>query len=229
MQATLSRQRYRSAALVLDNNKLWITGGLYSDARTTSEYITPGNEPVKGPDLPAELASHCMVQLDEDTIMFLGSRHSVLRRSQKTYLFSIKNNSFTTGPDLTGTNAGMMCGVLEDDNGNKIVVAAGGMDQSFEPITDIQTWVFGSGNDFMTSGQLPKTLKYGAAVTTPDKKSLIVIGGVETNSASSAQKSLYKISCTTTECQVETMPQTLKIARYLPIAMLIPDSMANCN
>ncbi len=227
VQATLAADRYKTAGLVMDEDNIWITGGGDSAVSKTSEYVAPHQESVKGPDLPVSLRQHCMVQLDDDTVMFLGSVYDSERRSPKTLIYSISNNSFTDGPDLTEPKSAMMCGVIEDDQGNKIVVIAGGAGDSKTYYTDeVEFWVVGSGNDIFTkSGHLSSNLCCGTAVTTSDKKSLIVIGGND----SSYRNTLQKVTCTATGCTVETMSQKLKVARYWPVAMLIPDSLANCN
>ncbi len=210
----------------MTGNKLWITGGNSGSAPSTSEFVTPGQDSEKGPDLPAAMGRHCMVHLDDDTIMFLGSSYNSERSSQNTYVYSVNDDSFTLGPQLTKPKYAMTCGVIEDDGGNKIVVVAGGSIGGSSYIDEIETWVPGSELDtFNIIGHLPNAVYGGAGVITPDKKSLIVIGGYD----GSYLDSLYKITCTTTECNVETMPQKLKVARHLIVAMLIPDSLANCN
>ena len=227
--STLSSARYIAQALILYETKLWITGGNYNSS-FTSEYVTPGQEAVEGPRLPARLQGHCMVQLDQDTIMFLGLGFNDEGSSSKTYLYSIKNDSFTMGPELTSPRSSMMCGVLEDDQGNNIVVAAGGYDYNLTTkVDEVQTWLPGSGKDFMSSGHLPLALSSSSTVTTSDKKSLIIIGGQLKNISVTEADSLYKIPCSSNNCNVQTMPQKLKVARSFPVAMLIPDSKANCN
>ena len=95
--ATLLAYRYGGAAgLVIGQSKLWITGGNLRSVRTTSEFVSPGQESVKGSDLPVYLTKHCMVQLDEDTNMIVKSNY----RLETNYFYSIKNDSFTEGPKL---------------------------------------------------------------------------------------------------------------------------------
>ena len=220
VQTSLSTNRFGSAALSINETMLFITGGSYPDA-TTTELISPGQGSVRGPDLPADFENHCMVRLDEDTIMLLGSFYYP---GDDTYFFSTKDDSFTKGPKLTGPKRSMMCGVFEDQIGNKLVVVAGGF--HYGGLDEIEIFAPESQELFVVGGYLPKELSHGAAVVTSDKKSLIVIGG---HDGSNHQDSLYKLTCTSEQCHVETMPQKLKVARKQHVALMIPDSLANCK
>ncbi len=67
-------------------------------------------------------------------------------------------------------------------------------------------------------------------VVTEDKQSLLVIGGRTLWPILTDQSGIYKINCPLDgQCQVETLPQELQIARNRMVAMLVPDSIVNCN
>jgi hypothetical protein len=73
-------RRYRAAAVVLDDSRLWVTGGLngYPNYLASTEYVSL--DPSKrgpGPDLPVAVWTHCMVKTDATHVMVLGKDVSV--------------------------------------------------------------------------------------------------------------------------------------------------------
>ena len=60
----------------------------------------------------------------------------------------------------------------------------------------------------------------------PLDKDLVVIGGF---SSDGYQSSLYILSCHNKGCGWTTMTQTLQVARYYHVAMLIPDELTDCS
>ena len=71
----LSVKRYRAAAVVLDDSRLWVTGGVdgYPNYLASTEYVSL--DPTKrgpGPDMPMALWTHCLVRIDATHAMLLG-------------------------------------------------------------------------------------------------------------------------------------------------------------
>ena len=230
VMATMTDAHYYAAALPSeDGTSIWTTGG--SSQRVSTEFVSPNKEPVNGPDLPEPLSQHCLVQLDETTYMIIGGINALSYPVPETLFFHTGNQTFTTGPRLSAATDSMMCQVLETSNGaNKIVVVAGGIvddEESF--ISDkIETWTVGSSDDFVkVEAVLPNPLCCAGSVVMSDKKSMVIVGGYDDDIQ---QKSLIKVSFNSaTDCQVETMVQELRIARNYLVAMLVPDSIVNCN
>ena len=81
-------RRYRAAAIVLDDSRLWVTGGLsgYPNYLSSTEYVSldPSKRGV-GPDLPKPLWTHCMVKIDATHIMVLGMHQSFDKFSNCTH------------------------------------------------------------------------------------------------------------------------------------------------
>ena len=225
VQATMTRSRQYAAAIVTnDGTRLWVTGGFPSYIDTT-EYVTPGQNPVKGPSLPQGVDTHCLVQLDDETYMTLGGRVSG-GYTPKTFFFHAGNQSFTPGPELSSGKFGMFCGVVQTTSGNdKVVLAAGGKGTS-GTLNVIDSWTVGSSSNKFTKldKTLPKPLSESRAIVTSDEKSMIIIGGF------SQSDELVKVTCSSVEnCNAETMEQKLRNYRYWPVGMLIPDSLPTCQ
>ena len=86
----MSAKRQYAASLVIDNTKLWITGGLYL---ASSEYITlEGIEP--GPELPTIIDSHALVAMDNTLSMLIGGSTNGYDATKKPTTLTIK---VTTG------------------------------------------------------------------------------------------------------------------------------------
>ncbi len=229
VQAETAERRYLSVAVVTsDGSALWATGGEFSK---TTEYISvDGN--ADGPELPYDshyFKSHCFLQLDLNTYMIVGG-HSADGYLSDTFFYHMENQSFTTGPKLTGSHHGMSCGVIKtEDSGEKVVVVAGGVVDS-QRNKAIETWTIGSSDTVFTklNSTLPTDLTTASSIVTSDQKGMIVVGGYGFSSASSLD-TLVKISCNTSiDCHVEEMEQKLRIPRRAHVAMLVPDSLVNC-
>jgi hypothetical protein len=59
----------------------------------------------------------------------------------------------------------------------------------------------------------------------PDGQGVIVIGGY----SNEVQSSMYKLICDQLGCKWSEMEQQLQIPRSYFVAMLIPDTLANCS
>ncbi len=224
MKTQMLETRWYAATLPTeDGASLWVTGGA---GRKTTEYVSPGKESVYGPDLPASRLGHCLVQLDKETYMIIGGFASDGTRS--SYLFHVENQTWTRGPNLSREKVYITCQVLETSNGaERIVVVAGGYIAP-DPFDDIDTWIIGSSGDFVRLNTVLPVKMFGASsIVTSDKKSMVIVGGFDRDSYFS---SLIKITCRSAkDCMVEEMEQKLRVARDSSVAMLVPDSMANCN
>ena len=75
----LIERRYRGAAIVLDDSRLWVTGGLsgYPNYLASTEYVSldPSKRGV-GPDLPKALWTHCLIKIDATHVMVIGMEES---------------------------------------------------------------------------------------------------------------------------------------------------------
>jgi hypothetical protein len=70
---------------------------------------------------------------------------------------------------------------------------------------------------------------YGVSLLpSPDGQGVILIGGYS-KTDNSYQSSIYKLICDQLGCKWSEMEQQLQTARYVSVAMLIPDTLANCT
>ena len=69
-------KRYRAAAVVLDDSRLWVTGGIngYPNFLASTEYVSlDSSKRGPGPDLPKSLWTHCLVKIDSTHVMLIGN------------------------------------------------------------------------------------------------------------------------------------------------------------
>jgi len=66
------------AAAVVINDQLWISGGRNEGLLNTSEILNANGEWMSGPELPLALADHCLVSLDNDTLLLAGGEQEDL-------------------------------------------------------------------------------------------------------------------------------------------------------
>jgi hypothetical protein len=73
--ARLSQPRYYAASVVLNSTTLWMTGGyLPGNVRTKSTEFVQLTGTSPGPDLPLEVAYHCLVSLNDTTALLIGGQ-----------------------------------------------------------------------------------------------------------------------------------------------------------
>ena len=119
----MSAKRQYAASLVIDNTKLWITGGLYL---ASSEYITlEGIEP--GPELPTWLDSHALVAIDNALSMLIGGSITENVAIKTTHYFDHQSHNWIQGPDLMQARFQHAAGIVTDQvTYEKLVIVTGG-------------------------------------------------------------------------------------------------------
>ena len=73
----MSVKRYIAAAVVLDESRLWVTGGssLYPNFLASTEYVSlNASKRGTGPDMPLALWNHCLVKIDATHVMLIGMK-----------------------------------------------------------------------------------------------------------------------------------------------------------
>ncbi len=232
---TMTTARAWSAAIVQDDGlSMWITGG--DMTLDSTEVVAPeeADPAVLGPVLPYGLQQHCMVKLDELTYMILGGLTEGGALTSNTWLFHVSNQTFSPGPAMIRVKHDMSCGVIEaEDTKEKIVLVAGGYEYLGQGYLDeVETLSLSSpdGQFVRLNVTLPYQMTYSSPVMTYGMKSMILVGGFSLELDPYEMDTLIQISCkSSTDCKVETMPQKLRIPRYKPVAMLVPDSLVNCH
>ncbi len=227
------KPRNRAASVVLaDGKTLWRTGGEYRLILKSTEFVSlDHNKPLgtpftnrEGPDLPIEVAYHCMVQLNSTTAMLIGGRNKKKGYRNNTYLFDItseeKLKDWVKGPDLIRARNWHSCGVLTNpgDGSHQVVVAAGGCCHR----RSVEMWVVGSSQGWIKGPDLPSGLWGSWGVVTPDGKALLLPGGRSNEEFSS---DILKLAYENGIWSWTKLDQELEVPRRNHIAFLLPDSL----
>ena len=226
-------RRMRAASIVTDGgNSLWITGGFQFKGaviRKTTEFVSlNGTRP--GPDLPMPVHWHCLAKINETSAIMIGGEialtHNTSMASNKTWFYNFNTTSWTPGPSLDHARETASCGLITDSaDGSKMVVITGGFTVNDTYMNSTEVLVLGS-NEWMGGPDLPEPLDSAPGITTSDGKSFLFVGGM---AQSGYRSSIYRLQCFHKKCHWNKMKQTLSQIRSSGVAMLIPDSMANCR
>ena len=116
--------RFDSAAVPINSHQLWVTGGWDgSNFLASTEIVDVLASPptvVPGPELPVPMAAHCIVQLNESTVLFMGGRPN----GKKTFFYDASTLTWTNGPDMNHERSVFGCGLMT--MGSDILVVASG-------------------------------------------------------------------------------------------------------
>ena len=151
-KATLVTQmsvgRGYAASVVVNDNKLWVTGG-YGGAST--EYVTAtGTMP--GPDLPTTLTHHAMVAINSTCSMVIGgfTGGSSFSYSISTFFYNHNEGDWINGPSLIQGREWHAAGIVTDEvTDESFVAVTGGFYYSNLDSTEIlqdREWVQGKIN-----------------------------------------------------------------------------------
>ncbi len=217
---------------------LWGIGGTDKNSRIDTEIIdfASGNS-VTGPLLPLKKSKHCLVKVDDDTVVLIGGSSKVDGGAQKTVwtfdLNHLENPSaeWNREKDLNMDRVGHTCGAIQVGS-SKLVVVTGGCDDAEDLLDEgnecdtkaTELWIAGiSWENWFDGPDMPKANHFASGVTFPrsDGDQFIVAGGRRTG--------VYSLSCATVDsCAWSTLEQTLTSQRKGAVAMLVPDSFAIC-
>jgi hypothetical protein len=235
--ASLSECRhFASSSLSLQNgngDELLIVAGGYSDffGYKKSVEAFDGNKwsLEKVSPLPTGVGAHCMVRINESTLLSIGGYGASTGFSAQTNFYDSINNNWYAGPNLNVERSGNACGVLhwynpDTDQNEKVIVVAGGYDGSqFLSSTELLFL-----NEFETSQQgwvmgpnLPNAARL--STLTEYKNSVILVGG----EGGVDGQHLYQLSSPAGPWL--EMKQTLREKRSMHVSFLVPDEIVNCH
>ena len=118
--------RQWSAAVAINSHQLWVTGGYGGSWLASTEIVDIlANPPtvVPGPELPVRMNGHCIVQLNQSTVLFMGGSPN----RKKTFFFDIPSQTWTDGPDMNHDRRDFGCSTMTTGS-DLLVVASGGYD-----------------------------------------------------------------------------------------------------
>ncbi len=232
MTLTMSRRGSASILLPGSNDTLWITGGkVKMNSKNaifvkSTEYISPKNGSRPGPDLPARLFHHCLVQVNDSTLLLVGGISNQREDSKDSYYFDVNLEIWTRGPDLAIARHTHACGRLKDKgfkNGTMIVVAGGKKEaaRSTEILVE-------NGLVWTKGPDLPISLRSSVMVSKPDQYQLLVIGGCDPDGGGQSEAN-FRLTSYLGELSWSRMQQQLSPGRCGHVAMLVPDSLTQCE
>ena len=132
----MSVGRMAAASVVLNDNTLWVTGGISSGGSTenqiSTEYVTMSGT-MPGPDLPKALVFHAMVAINSTSSMVIGGYHSQ-GISKLTFFYDHNGEEWINGPSLIQRRDRHAAGIVTDEVTNEqfLVVTGGSGYQYFD-------------------------------------------------------------------------------------------------
>lgn len=105
----MPESRIEAEAVELGPNKIWVTGGRPFLASTVV-YENGGWS--SGPDLPEGLEEHCMVKVDDNTIVLSGGENAPAY-ANNVYLFDIEAETWTEVDPMDEDRYRHACGYAE--------------------------------------------------------------------------------------------------------------------
>ena len=143
----MSIGRVYAASVVLNDNKLWVTGGKIA----STEYVTAtGTMP--GPDLPTTLTHHAMVAINSTCSMVIGgfTGGSSFSYSISTFFYDHNEGDWINGPSMIQGREWHAAGIVTDEvTDESFVAVTGGFYYSTLNSTEIlqdREWVQGKIN-----------------------------------------------------------------------------------
>ena len=191
-----------------------------------------------GFELESSLLFHGMINLNDNAILMIGGYNDDGDGdgyfSPKTWLYNIEDMTWTlTGANLTTGKANFACGKIYDSSpelsSTFYVVAAGGenpyevytstvellqlVDQDRYTLISALAWKWRSGLSF------PHKASGMASATTPDGKTLVVVGGYGYVGMLS---DIFQMECWNMNCEWTVFKQRLQVPRKEAVAILLP-------
>jgi hypothetical protein len=153
---TLIQHRDAAASVVLDSTTLWLTGGFSDTGGTKSTEFVQLTGTTTGPDLPLEVVFHCLVSLNETTILLIGGLYMDgfhLTYTKDTFYYNIDDKTWTVGPSLITARYSHSCALFKSaKHGNTDTVIVTGGSQGYVLLDSTEFLIFGSNS--WTSGRV---------------------------------------------------------------------------
>ncbi len=240
---SMSKPRDSAASVMLTVNgieALWITGGLgvSQTVMDSTEYLSMTGW-IEGPDLPMPLYRHCMVKLDESTVILIGGSTLDVTAITHTHVYYNGSESWTNGPPLLFGKDWHVCGLVKDQSWSIVIVTGGGETDFAADVTQLlfisddptnldRQWTIGP--------NLPSAITGASGLVTQDEKQFLVVGGHSVKDFDNPlsymsqipHKNIYSMSCCDMTCSWTTLDQQLATARSWTVAILVPENYNSC-
>ena len=127
----LTPRRYASAVPIKGGTVLFVTGGYNVGDIKTTEYVSPESDTVYGPDLPFTLQDHCIVAINESTLIITGGEsHESIQTTYSSWYFDVSKETWIEGPRMKHYHRFHSCAVFTGPSGQKVVAISSGMGEA---------------------------------------------------------------------------------------------------
>ncbi len=212
----MKERRFYHAGIPLDNDKIWITGGLtdYSYvegqwnktlARSTEILSLKGSD--WGPDLPQPLFGHCLVKIDNAKAMIIGGQEEGDQALSKTWEIGLVDFDFQEKDELLEARSNHACGLIKDSNagssGISAIVVTGGCylcfsyGTKYKDRSSSELWIIDGSDSWIFGPDLPERIFGSRGLSSPDRTSFFLIGGEVWREPGQyeALDSIFKMTC----------------------------------
>ena len=203
-----------SGSTILNGTILWIAGNTenWDFNMKLSLLVNPFESLISpGPELPYGVRSQCMINIDEDRVMFIGGSNGTIGHQQisldKTRTYSFAQNSWETGPSLTEPRLTPACALLTIGS-NQVIFVASGTTSEYLELNGDNKWKVGPSLPDIGVGKMVSTEGYGT----------LLFGN----------NHFLKLVCDNdpNQCKWKPLDYDLPNAVYSePVAMIIPDDI----
>ncbi len=225
--ATLQHERSDSVGFLTDTDTIWITGG--TGQSITTEYVTLQKEnSSSGPELPVGVWAHCFVRVNLTHGLLFGGYNIW----NKTFLFDFGKKEWTRVGDMIHEDwkTYMACGALlidQSEENIKVAVAAGGWVNSDKSLSKATEFWLPEKVAWEEGPDMPRGTAFAASVTSPDERTLFVIGG-DVDCWGSISNAIFALKCFAMQCCWEVLVQELKTPRRHMAALIVTRDMIPC-
>ena len=225
---SLTQSSSNFAMALLPTGEMLLTGGganssddEFKPLHRTDILLTNGSWVNTGIDLPIPLAYHCMVLVDNSTVLSIGG-HQSTDPGRKTFKYSLQEKSWENGPNLINARSSHGCSKIPTSRMSKqeSIIVAGGWNSNWKPQASVEILDDGS-SEWRLGPKLPEPLQGVSMVRHPDG-GVVLIGGSNNGTYSDR---LYYLPHAGPGAQWEKLPQKLAIGRDYQIAVLVPDEI----
>jgi hypothetical protein len=225
--ANMSSARAYTISSQLQNGNILVAGGINDSGSylNSAEILTKQGWESNIPPLPVRIWSHCMVTVNSTTVMVISGGQNELY-SEKTFYYTVGDESWNEGPKLKFYRNGHSCGKIRKnkDSQEMSIIVAGGYDgPSYLSSVEI---LHESSNEWQTGPELPFGISLSQMVE--DQNGGVVLIGGESEFEANLD-TLYHLPHGGENAVWTKMEQKLKIGRYSHTAFLVPDNIVDCS
>ena len=147
------QNRSQASSVILNNSTFWVVGGERRNSQndsiedlTSTEFISRGQPPKPGPDLPFSISNHGMVQCGSASIYIIGGWQNGSESKATWIVNPVKDFHVRPGPSLNLARYHHSCGTMEIQGRTVIIVAGGWHEDTVELLDPLSNkgWIYGT-------------------------------------------------------------------------------------